>query len=245
MNTRALPRPRARPTFGPVLVLETMPWLMLAAALRMIASGGKLVALPAFVAAETALFLAFVLATRRIIEATGGQTGLGALGFGDQLRLARRVLWQRFALIFGVYAALIFAGARRVAPHVIIGFDGVAFDQFTNPGRFLSACFAAVVLLMILRSDLVQRWRYVAGGFLVVFVFHLLLAPVQNGARWLVHLLWSTDALPQLKMTVYFAMIFGFGGLRLWGTIAILTFALRASYWSSGPVSSQAERTRG
>lgn len=235
-----------------------MPWLMLAAALRMIASGGKLVALPAFVAAETALFLAFVLATRRIIEATGGQTGLGALGFGDQLRLARRVLWQIFALIFGVYAALIFAGARRVAPHVIIGFDGVAFDQFTNPGRFLSACFAAVVLLMILRSDqgkgasllgalreLVQRWRYVAGGILVVFVFHLLLAPVQNGARWLVHLLWSTDALPQLKMTVYFAMIFGFGGLRLWGTIAILTFALRASYWSSGPVSSQAERTRG
>jgi hypothetical protein len=229
---------------------------MLAAALRIVAYRGGLVALLAYVAASVATFLAILLATRRIVEAADGQTNLGTLAFRAQLTLARRVLWQVFALMIGAYLALKFAGLpTSVAKHALAGFDGIAFDQFMVLGRLWSAVLAVLVLLAILRADqghgpsligagreLVQRWSWLAAAIVAVFVLQLLLSPLQHWARWLVVLFWQTDAMPELKRVVFFSFIVAFASLRLWLTLAILTFALRASYRAQSPLPPAAER---
>src|ERR1043165_4379279 len=90
----ARPKPRTLPTvsFGPYVLLEAVPWLMLASALRFLAYVKPLVALPAIILASFSIFLAFLLAARRMIEFAEGTTQLGTLTFADQLRLARRIL---------------------------------------------------------------------------------------------------------------------------------------------------------
>jgi hypothetical protein len=232
MSTRALPRPRTWPTFGPLLILETVPWLMLAAALRIVAYRGGLVALLAYVAASVATFLAILLATRRIIEAADGQTNLGTLAFRAQLTLARRVLWQVFALMIGTYLALKFAGLpTSVAKHALAGFDGIAFDQFTVLGRLWSAVLAALVFLAILRADQGHGPSLIGAG-----------RELLQRWSWLVVLFWQTDAMPELKRVVFFSFIVVFASLRLWLTLAILTFALRASYRAQAPLRPEAER---
>lgn len=79
-------------SYGPFQLFEAVPWLMFATAMRIIAVQGGLVAITATLCANLSVFLALLLAARRMIELTDGKTGLGKLDFGEQLVLARRVL---------------------------------------------------------------------------------------------------------------------------------------------------------
>ena len=72
---------RPNTSFGPFRFLEALPWLVLAAAMRVLAYGGGPVALPAIIVANISVLLAFVLVAQRSIELADGQTGLGALTF--------------------------------------------------------------------------------------------------------------------------------------------------------------------
>ncbi len=79
-------------SYGPFRLLKAVPWLMLATALRFIRArlgplGGPL----AIAAWHAAIFLAFLLAARRMIELTDGHTELGALSFRQRLELTRKV----------------------------------------------------------------------------------------------------------------------------------------------------------
>ena len=60
--------------FGPFRLLQALPWLVLAAAMRVIAFGGGAVALPAIIVANLAVLQAFLATATRSIEAEGGQT---------------------------------------------------------------------------------------------------------------------------------------------------------------------------
>lgn len=241
---------QARPsTFRPALLLETVPWLMLAAALRVVVWHRGLAAFPAEIGANAAIFIALLLCARRMVELTNGTTRLGYLSLYDQLILAYRVLHPVGLLIVGLYVGLAGFGARALAPSFYFGFDGIAFDQSSNLGRLWSAVIATIVLLMVVRHEhgqqpsmlaalreLAARWKWLLAGIFAAALFQILLSPMQGLVRWWVYLLWTGTSAPEvLKAIVYFTFIFSFATLRLWGTVAILIFALRESYGRAGP----------
>jgi hypothetical protein len=251
MVPRIAPLPARPNTFRPGLILETVPWLMLAAALRVVVWHRGLAAFPAEIGANAAIFIALLLCARRMIEFTDGATQLGHLSLRDQLALAYRVLHPVGLLIVGLYMGLASIGARTLAPSFYFGFDGIAFDQASNLGRLWSAVTATIVLLMVLRyehgqrpsllgalREFAARWKWLLAGIVAAALFQILLSPVQGLVRWWVYLFWTGTSAPEvLKAIVYFTFIFSFATLRLWGTVAILIFALRESYRRAGPVS--------
>ena len=81
-------------SFGPFRFLEAMPWLVLAASMRVIAFNSPLIAIPATVFASIAVLHAFLVVTQRSIELAQGQTSLGGLDFTEQSRLTRAILWR-------------------------------------------------------------------------------------------------------------------------------------------------------
>jgi hypothetical protein len=191
-----------------------------------------------------ALFLAFLLAARRMIEFADGRTDLGKLSFVQQIVLARRVLRHVVVLLFAASIAVAAAGWRDLAPHMFFGFDGIAFDQFTRAGRVWSSTLAAIVLLMVVKvgtsqpitllgtfKELLARSGWLFPAIVVVAATQFALNPVQGIARAAVYEFWQNPMASQtVKNFVYFAFVFGFAALRLWLTLAILTFALRESY---------------
>lgn len=251
MIPRIAQQPSRTGAFRPALLLETVPWLMLAAALRVVVYNGGLAAFPAGIAANAAIFIALLLCARRMIEFMDGTTQLGYLSLHDQLALAHRVLQPVGLLIVGIYIAFASLGARAIAPQFYFGFDGIAFDQNGNLGRLWSAVIATVVLLMVLHHEhgrkpsilgafreLAARWKYMLAGIVAAAVFQILLSPLQGLVRWWIYLFWTGTSAPEaLKGAIYFTFIFSFATLRLWGTVAILIFALRESYRRSVPAS--------
>jgi hypothetical protein len=157
MIPRIAQRPARSNAFRPALLLETVPWLMLAAALRVVIWHRGLAAFPAEIAANAAIFIALLLCARRMIEFTDGTTQLGYLSLRDQLVLAYRVLHPVGLVIVGLYMGFAFIGARTLAPSFYFGFDGIAFDQYSNIGRLWSVVVAAVILLMVVRYEHSQR----------------------------------------------------------------------------------------
>ena len=145
---------RPNTSFGPFRFLEALPWLVLAAAMRVLAYGGGPVALPAIIVANISVLLAFVLVAQRSIELADGQTGLGALTFLEQFKLSRGVLGRIILLMLAAATAVLFAGYKTFTPNMMLGVDGMAFDQFTVIGKFWSATVAALVLLMIVGASL-------------------------------------------------------------------------------------------
>ena len=61
-------------SFGPFRFFEAMPWLVLAASMRVIAFNSPLIAIPATVFASIAVLHAFLVVTQRSIELAQGQT---------------------------------------------------------------------------------------------------------------------------------------------------------------------------
>ncbi len=243
VTTASLPLPNV--SYGPFYLLEAVPWLMLASALRFLAFGKPaIVMVVAFVLESLTLFLAFVLAARRMTEINGAHGSNGEFRLTDQLRLACHILRYVGALLFGAMIVVYLGGAHEFAPTMLLGFDGIAFDQFTKPGMVWSSALAAVVFLMVVRADsgrapslldalrvLAARanWFLPAIGAVVAMQFGMTL--VQDVGRRMVFLFWETSSSPQnFKNLIYFVFVFGFAALRLWLTLAILTFAFRESH---------------
>lgn len=231
-------------SYGPFRQIGALPWLMVAATMRVIAFLGGLVALPAIIAANIALLLAFVVVTWRMVETSHGRTQLGSLGFSRQKQMVRSVLLPVFGLLTAATAVAAGAGIVEHPGDFMLGFDGIAFDQTTHHGRFWSAFVAALVLLMVLQVDeetrpnlfrafrqFVRRAAWLVPGVLAVAAVSLLLHPVQDWFRLLIRDVWLGDGVPtNVKVLLSFSYVVIFATIRLWLTVAILVFALRQSY---------------
>jgi hypothetical protein len=80
-------------------------------------------------------------------------------------------------------------------------------------------------------KELWARAHWLLPAIVVVAAMQFGLNTVQGVARGAVYVFWQTSPSPQaVKNLVYFVFVFGFAAVRLWLTLAILTFALRESY---------------
>lgn len=231
-------------SFGPFRLLEAVPWLLVAATMRVIAFAGGLIALPAIMLANIALLLAFVIVTWRMVLATDGRSGLGLLGLSQQIGMARAVLPPIFGLLVAATAVAAVTGLTGRPGEFMLGFDGIAFDQASHAGRLWSALVAALVLLMVLQVDeaskpsllrAIRRFgdhaRWLILGVLLVAALAVLLHPIQGYVRGWVTQMWQHSALPvAIKSLLSMVFIFSFATVRLWLTVGILVFALRQSY---------------
>jgi hypothetical protein len=244
---RSQRRPRTSPqvSFGPFRFLETLPWLVLAAAMRVVAFGGGPIALPAILIASIAVLHAFLVMAQRSIELNDGQTSLGELDFAEQSRLTRTILWQIGRLMFMAALVTYAVGFKSFAPYVLGGIDGIAFDLVSEFGKFWSALIAALILMMIVDAErnsgavnllrgmreFLQRGAWYFAAVLFLGVAYLGLSFGQGLVRSLIWNFWQTSAVSQsMKNLLYFVFIFGFAMLRLWMGLAILTYGLKQSY---------------
>ncbi|PDT68102.1 hypothetical protein CO683_18930 [Bradyrhizobium ottawaense] len=216
----------------------------MAAAMRVIAFGGGAVALPAIIVSDISVLLAFFATARQSIEAAGGQSSLGTLTLGDQFKLSFSILW-RIMLVMIAAALSAAAIGYEASYHLMAGLDGMAFDQFTHPGRFWSAWIAALVLLMIVRAErddgkvalfaaigeFARRGLWLGAAVVVLGSVNVALAYGQETVRSAIWNFWQTSSATQFsKNLIYFVFIFSFAMLRLWITLTILTLGLRQSY---------------
>jgi hypothetical protein len=236
-------------SFGPFRFFEAMPWLVLAASMRVIAFNSPLIAIPATVFASIAVLHAFLVVTQRSIELAQGQTSLGALDFTEQSRLTRAILWRIGLLMLAASIAVLAAGYTSVAPHMMNGLDGMAFDQFTDIGKFWSAAVAALTLVMIVgaeRNDgqvsfreavveFARRGVWVGAAVIALGIIYLGLGLGQGLIRNALWQFYQTSAAhPLIKNLIFFVFIFSFALLRLWVTLLVLTWGLKQSYVRAG-----------
>ena len=234
-------------SFGPLRFLEALPWLVMAAAMRVVAVSGGAVALPAIIIATIAVLHAFLVVAQRAIELADGATSLGELDFKEQSRLSLGVLWRITLLMIAAALALWAAGYGPFAFYMMGGIDGMAFDQFTDLGKFWSAVIAALVLLMIVDAErnrgrvslfralgeFARRALWIGAAVLVLGVVYLGLGIGQGWVRSAIWNFWQVSSASQfLKNLIYFVFIFSFAMLRLWVTLLVLTFGLKQSYIS-------------
>jgi hypothetical protein len=232
-------------SFGPFRFLEALPWLVLAAAMRVVAFGGGPMAFPAIVVASIAVLHAFLVVAQRSIELADGRTNLGELDFREQSRLSLAILWRIALLMFAVSFALLQAGYTSFAPNMMDGIDGMAFDQWTDAGKFWSATIAALILVMIVGAErdrgrvcffkavveFARRGLWIGAAVMVLGLVYLGLGLGQGWVRSAIWNFWQVSSSSQfIKNLIYFIFIFSFAMLRLWITLLILTYGLKQSY---------------
>lgn len=224
--------------------MEIVPWMMLSAAIRVLSVQGGLVALVAMQISDLCLFIAFLLAARRMIDFTGGVTSLGRLSFGQQVAMGRKILPRVIGVMIAGAAIVFTFGFPWVGAHMLLGFDGIAYDQQTIDGFLWSAFLAALTLLLVLRfekagdaslvavsRELWSRAYYLAPAILLVAVIDVGLSILQGAARGVVYAFWTSNVAPSLvRALTFYAFVFTFAAVRLWITLAILVYALRESY---------------
>lgn len=236
-------------SFGPFRFFEAMPWLVLAASMRVIAFNSPFIAIPATVFASIAVLHAFLLVTQRSIELAQGQTGLGGLDFTEQSRLTRAILWRVGLLMLAVSLCAEAAGYRSQALHMMSGLDGMAFDQVTDIGKFWSAAVAALTLLMVVgaernrgkvrfwqaAAEFARRSLWVGLAVIALGIIFLGLSLCQGLIRNALWQFYQTSTAHQLiKNLIFFVFIFSFATLRLWVTLLVLTWGLKQSYVRAG-----------
>ena len=240
------PDPLARPSFP---FFTVVPWLMLASAIRFVAWSAGASGLLLMLFADLSVFIAFLLAVSGMIEWTGGRTALARLPFRDQVRLGWNILKRVLALLIAGWLAVALLGGRAVAPHLLMGFDGIAFDQSSRLGMAWSAILAALVLLMLVQAEqagkpalfaaiaeFARRAAHLVPAVIAIAVFLIALHAVQGYVRGGVRVILHTPEVPRLVFhLIYFAFVFGFATIRLWVVVALLAYALRASYRRQGP----------
>jgi hypothetical protein len=224
--------------------MELVPWMMLSAAVRVLSVQGGLVGFVAVQISDLCLFIAFLLAARRMIESTGGVTTLGHLSLGQQVAMGRKILLRVVGVMI-VGAVIVSAcGIQPSGARMLLGFDGIAYDQQTIDGFLWSAFLAALTLLLVLRyeksgdADLVAAFRqlwarayYLVPAILLVALIDVGLSILQGAARGVVFAFWTSDLAPSLvRALTFYAFVFSFAALRLWITLAVLVYALRESY---------------
>jgi hypothetical protein len=233
----------------PLRFLEGLPWLVMAAAMRVVAFGGGPIAIPAVIVATIAVLHAYLVVAQRSMEITDGQSSLGDLDFWEKARLTLAILWRIALLMLAATVLLWMAGYPSFASGMLLGIDGMAFDQFTDIGKFWSAIVAALTLLMIVGAernrgqinlfgaagDFARRGLWFGAAVVALGLVYLGLGLGQGLVRGAIWHFWQTSSASQfIKNLTYFVFIFSFAMLRLWVTLLVLTYGLKQSYVGAG-----------
>ena len=241
----SLRKTRPETSFGPFRPLPALPWLIMAAALRIVGYGNLGLIVPALALANACVLLAFFATARDSIQASGGRSSLGELTLAEQIRLSLSILWRIVLVMIVAALGTAAIGFSSFAPYLLSGLDGMAFDQVTHLGRFWSAAIAALVLLIIVNAegnggrvalfaavkDLGRHALWLGAAVLVLGAINVALGYGQALVRTAIWHFWQISMVGQpLKNLVYVVFIFGFAMLRLWITLSILTFGLKQSY---------------
>lgn len=205
---------------------------------------GNLFSLGLLVAVQYALLIALILVCHRMIRLSGGDVDLERLSFKEQSRLARAVVWRLLAVFFVCVIGSILLGLDRYyAATLWFGLDNIVYPW---PGRYLpfwSAFIAILVYLMLVEKgrgrpptlraavrQMALRWQYlVIAGLMMsaaLYGFNIVTIVVDVPFKAFYQSLPS----PLLKTGLYVLVTFLFSYARLWVTVAIVTYALRASY---------------
>lgn len=234
--------------FGHYLLLEAVPWLLLASATRMHARhsvGG--IALLVLLIAQFALLIAFLVACSRMIQLSGGQTALGRLSFNDQCKLGRGILRRLLGLFLAANVFAVALGMNKfTAANLWLGFDGIAFDWHQDILLLWSPVVATIAFLMVVEKgagrqpkfgpvlrQIRYHWRYLLPAAIMIMASQAGFNLVQMYAGYIFQPLYEQLTLPPVKNLTYLGFFFIFSCIRLWVTIAILTYALRAAFRQS------------
>ncbi|WP_331371833.1 hypothetical protein [Sinorhizobium chiapasense] len=236
---------RAFPTFGPYLLLHIVPWLLLATVLRTCAKAmpDGLILL-GMILVQFAVFIAFLLASQKMIELANGWTSLSQLTFREQVIFGWRVIWRLLLLFLLAVCTANFTGVDRfAAAQLWLGFDGIVFPWRQGLLQLWIAIVSMITFMLVVERGLDRPPRFVGilreirhhGRHLSRAVVHIcafLVITTFLQAQIAIFLspLFDSAAYSRVQFLLYTGFILLFSYIRLWGIIAILTYSLRASY---------------
>jgi len=238
-------RRNERISFGPYLAFEAVPWLLLATVIRIYSRAlPDSLLLLGFLAVHVPVFVAFLLASQRMIDLSGGSTSLERLPFTYQLSLSWAVIWRLFILFVAtIIGAVSFGMDKNLAARFWVGFDGIVFAWGWGFLPFWSALVATIVFVMIVEKGLNRkptflsvlrqfraRWKYLTQATAIIGLLFFACNFAQLFAGKLVLALGEQLGHPLGRNLLYIGFFVGLSYVRLWLAITILTYALRASY---------------
>ncbi len=232
-----------RTDYGPFVLVDAAPWLLLATVLRIASFSKPSIAVISFPLSQCCVMLAILLATRRMIELSGGTTDLGKLEFREQVSFVGTVF--KWLLLIGLFVTITLSqviGGRPAVAAIVPGLDGVAFDLRSDLGRLWSPVVATLVFFAAMAKADGQRptlgavcnaiYPHIAaviGAIIVMIGFLFLMAPLQAVCRKLLIDIWSLPLPFDYKKWLFIGFVFCFACVRLWAMLAILTWAFKAS----------------
>jgi hypothetical protein len=240
--TRAQRLTRPDISYGPFRFFEAVPWLLMALACRVTAAGGTWLIWPLMAIEYVAVLMAFIAVARRAFELVDQPSPLEGMSLAEEFRLSLRILWR---VVVVLIAAAVFAACLRqleAIPYLLLGLDGMAFNQPGLFGRAWAAIVAALVLLMVLGVDcetakpalrpalrgLIRHGVRFAAMIAVAGAFHIVWGAVQIQ---LLNVIWSIPVFDgadqRTKNLIYFGVAFCFAFGRLWVTLLLLIHGLR------------------
>ncbi len=241
-------------SFGPYLVVEATPWLLIATIVRLRshATLGTLIVGTQLV--QLLVFMAFLLMSQRMISLSGGGTSLAKLPFRDQVALGRAILWRLLGLSVIVSVTAKYASASAIPFVYWLGIDGIVFPWYGLSLPVWSAFMATLAFLMVVEKGLdrktsfrgvllqiKRRWIYLLPAMICVGLFLTGANAVQKVVTAALEPAYAAYAGP-FQRYFYTGYFLGWSYARLWIVVVILTFALRESYrrQPADPVASEA-----
>jgi hypothetical protein len=150
MIPRIPQRPARSGAFRPVMLIETVPWLMLAAALRVVVWHRGLAAFPAEIAANAAIFIALLLCARTLAPSL--YFGFDGIAFDSNIGR----LWSAVVATIILLTVVRYEHGQRPS---MLG----ALREFASRWKYLLAGIVAAALFQILLSPvqgIVRWWVY-------------------------------------------------------------------------------------
>lgn len=231
-----------RISYGPFHILEAAPWLFLATVLRIIGFG-KPIALLYLTLAMVCIVFAFLLATRRTIEVTGGKTGLERLSFAGQVKFVRTTLKWWFGVMFGLTLLfLILFQYKEASPTFLLSLDGIAFDTMLQPTKYVSAAVMIMLFFAVLAAandrtpdlktvvaGIRYHWPAMVIAYCLLMAFQLLFANIQAEVRTFVYGVYGANPRSTANNWMFMGFVFAFACARLWVSLFVLTAVFK---WS-------------
>lgn len=231
--------------FAPYLVLQTLPWLLLATVLRLyIKTAPNALVLLMFVLVQLCVFIAFLAACEKMIKLSGGWTSLDRLTMGQRARFASQVMWRLLTIFLGSVLLAVATGLdRHAAATLWVGFDGLAFPWRQEALQIWIAFIATVTFMFVLEKGTGNAVRFTgvvrqlnthknallfSGVYLGLFLISITF--VQSKLALMLGGIIDDEKLGTVGTYLLIGFLLLFSYLRIWVVIAILTYSIRASY---------------
>lgn len=231
--------------FAPYLVLQALPWLLLATVLRLyMKTAPNALVLLMFVLVQLCVFIAFLATCERMIKLSGGWTSLDRLTMRQRARFAWQVIWRLLTVFLGAVVLAVTTGVDRYAAATLwIGFDGLAFPWRQGVLQVWIAFIAVITFIFVLEKGTGNLVRFTgvlrqvrihrhslffSGIYLGVFLVSITF--IQSKLALVLGGLLDDGRLGTVRTYLLIGFLVLFSYLRIWVAVAILTYSIRASY---------------